>query len=339
MGQIRGSRPWIASCVALMALSAAAGIASAQAPSPERLLVLLRDASALAIVDPTNGAILGRVPTGRDPHEVTASPDGRLAFVASPSDGISVIDIEAQREIRRVDPGPGSGPHDVLFADGKVYFTIEGYKSIGRYDPDADQIDWTLGIGQDGTHLLVLDGDGRTMFMPNRGSNSVTVAEGVMDGPDETTLTVIPVPGDLPEGIALSPDGQEVWTATRNDGAVSIINVASKQVVQTLDLGMKDANRLKFTPDGRVLIIDGEAASLVVLDAASRSVIKRISMSPVDMGDGAILVSRDGSRAYVGLRALGLVAVLDLVTLEVIEEIMMGEGSGPGCMFWAGANN
>ena len=339
MSRIRGSRPWIASCVALMALSAATGIASAQAPSPERLLVLLRDASALAIVDPTNGAILGRVPTGRDPHEVTASPDGRFAFVASPSDGISVIDLEAQREIRRVDPGPGSGPHDVLFADGKVYFTIEGYKSIGRYDPNADQIDWTLGIGQDGTHLLVLDGEGRTMFMPNRGSNSVTVAEGVMDGPDETTLTVIPVPGDLPEGIALSPDGLEVWTATRNDGAVSIINVASKQVVQTLDLGMRDANRLKFTPDGRVLIIDGEAASLVVLDAASRSVIKRISLSPVDTGDGAILVSRDGSRAYLGLRALGRVAVLDLVTLEVTEEIMMGEGSGPGCMFWAGANN
>ena len=339
MSRIRGSRPWIASCVALMALSAATGIASAQAPPPERLLVLLRDASALAIVDPTNGAILGRVPTGRDPHEVTASPDGRFAFVASPSDGISVIDLEAQREIRRVDPGPGSGPHDVLFADGKVYFTIEGYKSIGQYDPNADQIDWTLGIGQDGTHLLVLDGDGRTMFMPNRGSNSVTVAEGVMDGPDETTLTVIPVPGDLPEGIALSPDGLEVWTATRNDGAVSIIDVASKQVVQTLDLGMRDANRLKFTPDGRVLIIDGEAASLVVLDAASRSVIKRISLSPADTGDGAILVSRDGSRAYLGLRALGRVAVLDLVTLEVTEEIMMGEGSGPGCMFWAGANN
>ena len=338
MSQTKSSRPWIASFVALVILTAASGIASAQTPSPERLLVLLRDASALAIVDPASGDVLGRVPTGRDPHEVTASPDGRLAFVASPSDGISVIDIETQREIRRVDTGPGSGPHDVLFADGRVYFTIEGYKSIGRYDPEADQIDWTLGIGQDGTHLLALGSDG-TMFMPNRGSNSVTVAEGVTDGPAETTLTVIPVPGELPEGIDLSPDGQEVWTATRNDGGVSIIDVASKQVVQTLDLGMKDANRLKFTPDGRVLIIDGEAASVVVLDAASRSVIKRISMAPIDTGDGAILVSRDGSRAYVGLRAANRVAVLDLATLEVIEEIMMGEGSGPGCMFWAGANN
>jgi YVTN family beta-propeller protein len=339
MNLTHSSRRWVASFVALAALTVATGSAGAQEPPSERLLVLLRDASALAIVDPASGTVLGRVPTGRDPHEVTASPDGRLAFVASPSDGISVIDIATQREIRRVNTGQDSGPHDVLFVDGKVYFTIEGYKSIGRYDPEADQIDWTLGIGQDGTHLLVLGPDGRTLLMPNRGSNSVTVAEGAIDGPSETTLSVIPVPGDLPEGIDVSPDGQEVWTATRNDGGVSIINLATKAVVQSLDLGMQDANRLKFTPDGRVLIIDGEAASLIVLDAASRNVIKRISLAQMDTGDGAILVSRDGTRAYLGLRDADRVAVLDLATLEVTGEIMMGEGSGPGCMFWAGANN
>ena len=339
MNLTHSSRGWAVSLVALVALAVATGTAWAQEASSERLLVLLRDASALAIVDPASGTVLGRVPTGRDPHEVTASPDGRLAFVASPSDGISVIDIASQREIRRVNPGSGSGPHDVLFVDGKVYFTIEGYKSIGRYDPEADQIDWTLGIGQEGTHLLVLGPDGRTLFMPNRASNTVTMAVGAIDGPSETALSVIPVPGDLPEGIDLSPDGREVWTATRNDGGVSIINVAAKEVVQSLELGLQDANRLKFTPDGRVLIIDGEAASLVVLDAASRNVLKRISMDEMDTGDGAILVSRDGTRAYVGLRDADRVAVVDLATLEVTGEIMMGEGSGPGCMFWARANN
>ena len=335
--KLKNSSRWVVSLLVLAVL--ASGGLSAQERSSERLLVLLRDASALAIVDPASGTVLGRVPTGRDPHEVTATPDGRLAFVASPSDGISVIDIATQREIRRVDTGPGSGPHDVIFAEGKLYFTIEGYKSIGRYDPEADQIDWTLGIGQESTHMFVLGADGRTLFMANRGSNTVTMAEGAVDGPSETTLSVIPIPGDRPEGIDVSPNGEEVWTATRDDGGVSIINVASKEVVRTLDLGMLDANRLKFTPDGRVLVIDGEAASLVVLDAASRDVIKRISLAEMDTGDGAILVSRDGTRAYLGLRAADRVAVLDLSTLEVTEEIMLDEGDGPGCMFWAAAAN
>ena len=323
---------------ALVALVALVGVATAQTPSPGRLLVLLRDASALAIVDPATGNILGRVPTGRDPHEVTASADGRLAFVASMVDGISVIDIAAQEEIRRVDPGPGSQTHDVLFAEGKVYFTIEGYKSIGRYDPSTDTIDWTLGIGKDGTHMLVLDRDRGAMFMPNIGSNSVTMVENVMAGPASARLTDIPVPGERPEGIDLSPDGRELWTATRGDGGVSIIDVETRRVVETLDLGMVDANRLKFTPDGRVLIIDGEAATLVVMDAATRSVIERVTLGSTDTGDGAVLVGPDGRRAFLGLRAADRVAVVDLETLEVTLEIPMGAGAGPGCLYWIGAS-
>ena len=335
MNQVRMSFRRVVS-LSLALIVTVLGIASAQAPPPGRLLVLLRDASALAIVDPETGTVLARVPTGRDPHEVTASADGRLAFVASMVDGISVIDIAAREEIQRVDPGQGSQTHDVLFAGGKVYFTIEGYKSIGRYDPSTDQIDWTLGIGQDGTHMLVLDQGRDRMFMPNTGSNTVTMVEGVMAGPARATLTDIPVPGETPEGIDLSPDGREIWTATRSDGGVSIIDVESRRVVETLDLGMLDANRLKFTPDGRVLIIDGEAASLVVLDAASRAVIKRVSLGATDTGDGAVLVAPDGSRAYLGLRAADRVAVVDLNTLEVTLEMPMGDGAGPGCMYWIG---
>src|SRR5215510_7130928 len=102
----------VVSCAALMAL---ANVAAAQTPVTARLLVLLRNASALAIVEPASGKVLGRVPVGRDPHEVTVTPDGRMAFVASPSQGISVIDVPAMKELRRVDTGTASAPHDVLF--------------------------------------------------------------------------------------------------------------------------------------------------------------------------------------------------------------------------------
>lgn len=337
MNSVRTSRRWFMSLAvsATVAVVGVAGAARAQPSSPARLLVLLRDASTLAIVDPANGTVLGRVPTGRDPHEVTASDDGRFAFVASMIDGISVIDLEAREEIRRVDPGPGSQPHDVMFVDGKLYFTIEGYKSIGRYDPATDAIEWTLGIGQEGTHMLVLDRDRDTMFMPNIGSRSVTMVEGITGGPADSRLTVIPVPGDRPEGIDLSPDGGELWTATRNDGHVSIIDVASRRVVETLDLRLEDANRLKFTPDGRVLIIDGAAASLVVLDAAARTVTERVTLGEDQTGSGAVLVAPDG-RAYLGLRAVDRVAVVDLDTLEITAEFPMGDGAGPGCLYWVG---
>ena len=97
--------------VVLLLLAASAGAAAAQTASEPRLLVLLRDASALAVVDPAEGTVLGQVPTVGNPHEVAATPDGRLAFVASPSEGISVIDLESMTEVRRLDVGAGSVPH------------------------------------------------------------------------------------------------------------------------------------------------------------------------------------------------------------------------------------
>ena len=323
---------FVVSCVALVTI---ANVAAAQTPSPARLLVLLRNASALAIVDPASGKVLGRVPVGRDPHEVSVTPDGRMAFVASPSEGISVIDVPAMKELRRVNTGALSAPHDVLYTGGKLYFTAEGYKTIGRYDPTANMVEWMLGIGQDGTHLLVLAKDQQTMWVPNRGSNSISVIDGVAGGPPKFKTTAIPVPGKTPEGLDLSPDGRELWTATRGDGGVSIIDTATRKVTQSFNLKLTDANRLKFTPDGKVLILDGGTGTLIVLDAASRKEIKRLKVAPRDTGDGGVFVMPDGSRAYLGLRDDHSVVVIDLKTLEIESRFPMGPDSGPGCITWA----
>jgi DNA-binding beta-propeller fold protein YncE len=322
----------VLSCVVLVTI---ANVAAAQTPLAARLLVLLRNASALAIVDPASGKVLGRVPVGRDPHEVAVTPDGSMAFVASPSQGISVIDVRAMKELRRVNTGTLSAPHDVLFAGGKLYFTAEGYKTIGRYDPTANTVEWMLGIGQDGTHMLVLARDQQTMWVPNRGSNSISVIDGVAGGPPKFKTTAIPVPGKTPEGLDLSPDGRELWTATRGDGGVSIIDTTSRKVTQSFNLKLTDANRLKFTPDGKVLILDGGTGTLVVLDAASRKEIKRLKVAPGDSGDGGVFVMPDGSRAYLGLRDDHSVVVIDLKTLEIESRFAMGADSGPGCVNWA----
>ena len=314
---------------ALGLLAASGSPAAAQTDADARLLVLLRDASALAVVDPASGTVLGQVPTVSGPHEVTATPDGKLAFVASPSDGISVIDLETLTEVRRLDIGAGSEPHDVRFADGKLYFTVEGFKAIGRYDPQANEVDWLLGIGQDGTHMMILSRDRDTIFTTNRGSDTVSIVEEAADGPPDWQVTSIPAGGAFPEGFDLSPDGAELWVATRNDGDVSIIDVAAKAVSERLDLNFEDPNRVAFTPDGARVLVADSATSVVVLDAAARTEITRFDLAP-----NALLVRPDGAVAYAALRGDDRVAVIDMETLAVIGEIPTGADSGPGCMFW-----
>jgi YVTN family beta-propeller protein len=307
-------------------------LAAAQMPTPA-LLVLNKGENTLWIVDPMTSKVVGRVSTGEAPHELTTSTDGKTAFVANygsgePGHTISVIDLASQKELRRVDLGPLRRPHGIVFAGGKVYFTAEANNLIGRYDPVGNQIDWLLGTGQNVTHMLVLSKDGDKIFTANIGSDSISMIEGGSD-PQAWVETVIAV-GHGPEGIDISPDGKEVWTAHSRDGGVSIIEVATRKVIQTLSLNTKRANRLKFTPDGKlVLISDLDGGDLLVLNAPARREIKRIKLGHAPEG---ILVTPDGSHAYVAVWGDNNVAVVDLKTLEVMNRIPTG--SGPDGLAW-----
>ena len=315
-----------------LALAIATAVPGAQRPSA-RLLVLNKDDANLAIVDPASGQVLGRVPVGQGPHELVVSSDGRTAVASNygtgpaPGRTISMIDLASQKELRRIDVSPLSRPHGLAFADGKLYFTAEADKKIARYDPVTDRIDWQFETGQATTHMVLPTRDARTIFTSNIGGDSVSAIQQAAGG--AWTQTVIPV-GKGPEGIDLSPDGREVWSAHSRDGGVSIIDVASRKVVQTIDLGTKRSNRIKLTPDAKfALVSDLDAGELVVLDAPARKEIKRIPVGKMPEG---ILVPATGGVAYVAVNGDNFVAVVDLMTWQVTKKIQTGVG--PDGMAW-----
>jgi YVTN family beta-propeller protein len=315
----------------LLFIAVSAMLIAADTPSPA-LLVLNKEEATLSIVDPSTLKIVGHASTGEGPHEVAASSDGKLAFVGNygsktPGSTISVIDLMGQKEIRRVDLGVLRRPHGMFFADGRVYFTAEVNKIIGRYDPTGNQVDWLLGTGQNTTHMVIVNQDASRLYTANIGSDSISIIERA--GASGWNETVVPV-GKGPEGIDVSPDGAQIWAAHSRDGAVSIIDIAGKKVIQTLQLGTKRSNRLKFTPDGKlVLISDLDAGELLVLDASSKREMKRMKLGRSPEG---ILIAPDGERAFVAVNGDNYVAVIDIKTLQVTGRISM---SSPDGMAWA----
>ncbi len=353
-----------------------ASILPAEVTPTPALLVLNKGDNSLAIVDPTSLQVVGRVPAGADPHEVVASADGRLAFVSNYGGGhtLSVIDLVAQKALPPVELGAFHSPHGLALSDGKIYFTAEGSKVIGRYDPSTHQIDWVLGLGQNRTHMIVVSKDSRKIFTSNVNSDTISLIEkgngpGGPGGPDgfggpppdggpggpppgglgdgnpppggprgppggggqsDWNITNISV-GHGPEGFDLSPDNKEIWAANSHDGTVSVIDVAKKAVEETLNIPTRFANRLKFTPDGKlVLISDLGSRDLVLVDAATRKEVKRIKLGG---GSAGILMQPDGSRAYVAVGSEDGISIIDLKTLEVSGHI--DTGRGPDGLGWA----
>jgi YVTN family beta-propeller protein len=300
---------------------------------PAQLLVLNKEGN-VAVVDPATQKILGRGPTGNGPHEVVSTTDGKFAVASNygtgrePGHTLSVIDIATYKEIHRVDLRPQMRPHGLFAADGKVYFTCEGTKTIGRYDPATDRVDWVLGTGQDGTHMVALSRDSKAILTSNIGSGSISIFEH-SGNPGDWHQRVAKV-GRGAEGFDVTPNENELWAANAGDGTVSIIDIAGWRVTQTFPVDAKRSNRLKFTPDGkRVLISDLATGNLLIIDAASRKEIKRIK---VGTGIAGILVAPDGAKAYIGATPDNYVGVVDLRTLEMTGKIATGKG--PDGMDW-----
>jgi YVTN family beta-propeller protein len=305
-----------------------AAVVLSAAQQPGRLLVLNKDDSTLVAVDPETGRILGSARTGDAPHEVAVSPDGRWAFASNygeqtPGSSITMIDLASMKETRRVDVTPLRRPHGLVFHDGKLYFTSETNRLVGRYDPGTDKIDWLMGTGQTGTHMLWVSADGTRIVTCNIGSNSMTLLERSPTNPVNWSAVAVPV-GRGPEGFDVSPDGRQVWAAHSQDGGVSVIDLSSRKVVATFDAGTKRSNRLRFTRDGRyALISDVDSGDVVVIDTQTHAIARRIALGREPEG---ILIAPDGRHAYVAVAGDNRIAVIDLTSWTVARQFEVGRG-------------
>jgi YVTN family beta-propeller protein len=317
---------------ALKGLLAIASVSVSTLVSAAQLLVLNKADATLVFVDPATGKIDGTVPTGEGPHEIELSSDGKLAFIGNygaqtPGNTLSIVDVKAKKELRRIDLGELKRPHGLAVNDGKLYFTSEASKRVGRFDPTTDRIDWQFETGQTSTHMVIASRDGSTLFTTNIGSNNVSVLHRARNGEWQQTLVAV---GAGPEGLDLSPNGKELWVAHSRDGGVSVIDTQTKQVVHTLDAKTQRSNRLKFSHDGKlVLVSDLTGGELVAIDASTRTEKSRIKLGRIPTG---ILIAPDG-HAYVACSGENHIAVVDVKTLKVVKTIMTG--GSPDGMAWS----
>jgi YVTN family beta-propeller protein len=339
--------------------------AAATAAQAQSLLILSKHDHTLAIVDPATLEVKARVPVGNDPHEVIASADGTRAYVSNYGFGafntLAVVDLTSKQPLPAIDLGALRGPHGLVYVNGELYFTAEAAKAFGRYNPTTQQIDLILGTGQNRTHMIWVAPNVQTIVTTNVSSATVSVytletlrmpgpppgarppgepngvppsggpPPGVAPTPrKDWNQTVIPV-GRGSEGFDVSPDRREVWVANAQDGTVSIVDLPGKKLLSTLNVDVPGANRLKFTPDGKLVLVSA-GPNLVILDAHTRQAIKRI---PIGHGSAGILIQPDGARAFIACGPDNNVAVLDLQTLTVTAHI--SAGGEPDGLAWAPA--
>ena len=296
--------------------------------TPRPVLVALNKAdSTLAIIDPSTMKVVSKVPTGDSPHEVVLSADGKTAYVANygaqqPGSSISVIDTTTGKEIRRFDVSPLMRPHGLHMIGGKLYFTAETNRLIARYDPASNKIDWMMGTGQAGSHMVVGSADQRKFYTANIGSDSVTAFEWMNPAqPQAWRVTHVAI-GKQPEAIDLSPDGKEIWAGLNAEGAIDIVDTATNKFKEKVNIGGRPY-RVRFTPDGKLVVNTMVATKeLLIVDAATRKEVRRIKLESVPLG---IAFAADGKTAFVSVVEPDLVLKINLETGEILGRVDTGK--------------
>lgn len=324
------------STLCLLALSLLVSAAHSQNAS---LLVAQKGDRSLAVVDPVAGKVLASVPEGGvTGHEVSASPDGRLAIVpiygnsgvgkpGTDGQNIVVIDIAAQKVVGNIGFDHGVRPHDPVFGpkDGLLYVTTELDKTVTVIDPKTLKIVGTIPTGQAESHMLAISHDGRRGYTANVGQGTVSV----LDMQARKLLKVIPISGNT-QRIAVSMDDKWVFTADQTQPRIAVIDTKTDTVAKWVPMeGMGYGSAP--TLDGKWLLMTlPDQNKVAVVDLKTMQVARSVDVGKYPQ---AIVVRPDGKAAYVSCMHSDQVAEIDLArwTTRMIATGKLTDG-----LAWAG---
>ena len=321
---------WAIGLAALLATACAPAerdVAGVFGPAAGTLLVGNKGEDTMSFIALATGQELARVPTGRMPHEIAVSPDGRqAAVVAYGGRTIDIFDVASRARVRTIDLAPNQGPHGLLWLDdGRIVATTERSQSLVVVDTQRGDALITIRTDQPGTHMVVVSPDKRRAYTANIPAGTVSVID-LAAGRKLRDIAV----GGRPEGIALSADGRELWVGDLEGARVQVFGTRDFARVAEVKTGPVPI-RVMASPDGRWIVTSNLGnGSLTVIDARTRKAVREVPVSGTETArQVTILFSRDGRRIYAAETGRNQVAEVDFASGRVLRRLNAGkDGDG-----------
>jgi len=229
------------------------------------------------------------IEVGEHPAHVIADREGKYAFVTNSEDNnVSVVDLAAGTVVGTIPTG--GFPHGFRMSPNgnEIYVANVEDDSVSVLDPATRVEAGTIAVG-DAPVQVGFTPDGTRVYVSLRDEDKVAV----IDTATRTAMGKVDV-GDGPIQVYATPDGAFVLVANQGteeepSDTVSVIDVATNQVVQTIRTGagahgvaVNDNGQLAFITN----IVDGTVS---VIDIGTWAVIATI---PVGAGPNGVTFGR-----------------------------------------------
>jgi DNA-binding beta-propeller fold protein YncE len=263
---------------------------------------------------------LGNFPTG-----AALSPDGRFLWAVDSGHGkndVKVTDVATGQVVQTV-PLPG-GYEGVAFAPDGSRAYVSGTK-LSSDKPEGP----TKGNGGDVVHVF------RVNPATGHSVEENPIALPATSGGTGQMNSLPPASGDIPEGLAVSPNGRWLVVALNQADRVALIDLGpSPGPVTTLTVGRYPA-MVAFDAKGRAFVSNEYDGTLSVVDPDGRRVIATIGALGGALGDvnshpEGMAVDPLHPLLYVAVTNRDLVDVIDTDALKVVHQISVGRPEALG---------
>jgi YVTN family beta-propeller protein len=258
-------------------------------PDGKRLFVTVESDHTLRIVDTASRQTVGTVKVSGRPNQVAVTPDGEYAVVPiRDGDKVDIVDVAKLEVVKSL---PIKEPHNALNTGSNRYIYVSSMGSREINVIDLVKMDYSAVIPAGGRpRPYAVSSDGTKMY--------VAVADlhgfDIVDIPGKKVLERVEMPAEHPphhlqyetddtrtHGLALTPDGSELWVSSLLDDCVYIYDVKRKKFVGKVATG-GGPNWLGFTPDGKYLCVsDADSDDVTVIDVKKRREVTRIKVGRV----------------------------------------------------------
>ncbi|MBW0144893.1 cytochrome D1 domain-containing protein [Sphingomicrobium clamense] len=315
-----------------MRLPLIASLVAFAAPAEAQTLVVGNKAEhTVSFVDLESGQEVARRETGRAPHEIAVSPDGKTAVLVSyrepgyNGNTLHVFDVATGEKQRVIDLGEHRGPHGLKWIGGtnRVIATTEVTQDVVIADIATGEVVESIDTDMQGTHMVALSPNQKTAYVASIGSNNFSVLD------LEAMKKVADVPAGLQsEAIQVSPDGREIWVGSNGDKTVTVYDAHSlEQVAQFETDGVPI--RVEPSPDGKHVAVSlANTDKVLIVDAATREEVTTIDLASVEKKTPVTMLWRpDGQQLFVATTQSASVIEIDPSDWSISRIFAVGAGS------------
>lgn len=331
--------------VASTPMSTSAPSATAQPTVDPRLYAKLRvfvaseTTDQVWVLDGAPGAkfeLVGKIPVGRMPHQLSVSPDGRFVAVNNRmANTTSIIDPILMKEIVRLPVG--KQPHGIIWSpDAKtLYIAHEKDVYIARFEAGTWRSLPPLMVGVP-QHVLAL-----SAARPNELWYTVTNSNenDHLRVFDLETKKITRVKVNDVHDAYFTPDGSEVWSSSsgfldKPSDRMVIYDPIAKTVKQEIHLtGHYPFHTLKVFQDGvyyphdtNVMVLsDHLGPSLLWVDWRERTILGETKLGQQPFHS---TYDPEGDRLLVTTNVDGMVNVIDMKTRQVVQKLPVTKAHG-----------